>query len=211
MSEHTIEALCKRSHEISLEKGWVTAEGDPRSYACVTNLNHSELSEAMEEYRNHKKFDEVYYEATDYDERSGQTFIVTRAEIDGWTEEDRKLAAPKPCGIPIELADFVIRICQHSGTSGFGTLLASAVQHLEPEPVSDFDELLAWLHMCVAQSYAASKKGDGVLEMVIAPLGKALATVFDYYKKNGLDLWTYIDEKEAYNRTRSFRHGNKKV
>src|ERR1700677_1866426 len=118
---HTIEALCERSHAISLEKSWVTEEGDPRSYACITNLNHSELSEAMEDWRNNKLVTEVWYEC------KGMAF--------GKAERDRSTEPPgndpsywKPCGIPVELADFVIRVCQNVGTARKGHLLETEVE-----------------------------------------------------------------------------------
>ncbi|WP_254664438.1 hypothetical protein [Paenibacillus polymyxa] len=49
---------------------------EPRSFGDVIALTHAELSEALEDYRNGYGLKEIYYE--------GQ----------------------KPCGIPIELADY---------------------------------------------------------------------------------------------------------
>lgn len=85
-----------------------------RNFSDYVALFHSEISEAFEEYRNNKKCNEIYF-------------------------EDKK-----PCGIPIELADLIIRIC-------------------------DFAEFA------------------------------------------GIDLEKAIEIKTKYNRTRSFRHGNKKT
>lgn len=61
---------------------------EPRSFGEVIALMHSELSEALEDHRNGRGFTEIYYEGE------------------------------KPCGIPTELADTVIRIfdtCGHLG------------------------------------------------------------------------------------------------
>ncbi|WP_223836418.1 nucleoside triphosphate pyrophosphohydrolase family protein [Paenibacillus oceani] len=61
---------------------------EPRSFGEVIALMHSELSEALEDHRNGRGLTEIYYEGE------------------------------KPCGIPTELADVVIRIfdtCGHLG------------------------------------------------------------------------------------------------
>ncbi len=67
-----------RCRTVASSKGW---EGDTRSFGDHIALFHSELSEALEEYRAGHPISETYY------------------EDDG-----------KPCGIPSELADTIIRI-----------------------------------------------------------------------------------------------------
>ncbi len=90
----TIEAIMYEAQETAKAKGW----GDsPRSFAEELALMHSELSEALEEVRNHRRVDELYY-----------------AE-DG-----------KPEGVPAELADVIIRVCQSAQARGIP--LARAVR-----------------------------------------------------------------------------------
>ena len=57
-----------------------------RDFGEIIALMHTELSEAFEEYRNGKDLNETYYEECN-----------------------------KPCGIPSEFADVIIRICDFCG------------------------------------------------------------------------------------------------
>ena len=78
--ENNIKDLQKRAYENSLKHGFHD-EGTEKEFGDIIALMHSELTEAYEEYRNHRGFNETYYEE-----------------------------GKKPCGIPSELADVVIRI-----------------------------------------------------------------------------------------------------
>ena len=70
-------------HNNAKEHGWHDGQ---RSFGDMIALVHSELSEALEDYRNKKLCTEV------------------------WTEENGK-----PCGIPTELADVIIRVLDMCG------------------------------------------------------------------------------------------------
>jgi len=79
-----LNALAKEVHDLAVEKGWYhTDAGDriSRGLPEVICLMHSELSEALEEFRNRHAATEVYF------------------------REDGK-----PEGIPIEFADLIIRV-----------------------------------------------------------------------------------------------------
>lgn len=110
----SVDELVLLAHKIAKEKGWHETNS---SASLVENiaLMHSELSEALEQYRCGKLVDEVYY-----------------------------LENGKPEGIPVELADVCIRI-------------------------------------------------------------------FDLCGKYNIPLEKIIKEKMEYNKSRSFRHGNKRI
>jgi NTP pyrophosphatase (non-canonical NTP hydrolase) len=93
----TIDQLVKEVHENAKEKGWWDEE---RSFGDIVALIHSEVSEALEEYRNGRFPDEIYY-----DEKG------------------------KPCGIPSELADIVIRVMDYCGWAGIDLEAAIREKH----------------------------------------------------------------------------------
>lgn len=72
-----INEMSQEAHQTSLEKGWYE---NTRTFGDLIALQHSELSEALEEHRAGRLDTEIYYEGA------------------------------KPCGIPIELADLLIRV-----------------------------------------------------------------------------------------------------
>lgn len=186
--EHSIAALCQRSRDISLEKGWLNEDGtDPRPFYTVTSLFHTELSEAFEDIRSNKKIDEIYY-------------------------EDKK-----PCGVPVELADFVIRVAQYYGSAKLGEKLQSTMADIAIEErdaggeiADEAEQLITDLHASASLAWLASKGrhpvGDPLHHHAVATV-----TVFAFCRKHGIDIWAAIDEKEAYNRTRPIKHGGKKM
>lgn len=127
-SELSISDLCKESAEVAKSKGF-SGQTFPEFVALV----HSELSEALEEYRDGKELDEIWY-SNNY----GDGGIKYKVVCGKGTEN------AKPEGIPTELADVIIRICHYCG-------------------------------------------------------------------ENDIDLQSALIEKISYNKTRSYRHGNKVV
>lgn len=79
----TIQELCEQAHAASRAKGWYDTDGGKRNIGELISLVHSELSEALEDWRNGDM--ETAYEATG----SG---------------------AQKPVGFASEMADVVIRV-----------------------------------------------------------------------------------------------------
>lgn len=107
-----LDALAFECHEISASKGW---QEEKRTFGDLISLMHSELSEALEEFRKGRKYDEIYFTCTEcgreWDEKDA-------ANEWNWGKTPCCEGSFKPEGIPIELMDTVIRIFQFFGTEG---------------------------------------------------------------------------------------------
>ena len=86
--------LMEISYQQALNHGW---HEERRTFGDFIALMHSELSEALEDHRAGHKPTEIYF----------------APELSPLRLGDRK-----PCGIPIELADAVIRIADYCGLMG---------------------------------------------------------------------------------------------
>jgi len=164
--------LIEVSHSIAKEKGWWD---EPRDDRELLLLMQSEIAEALEEFRNHRKLDEVYYEGD------------------------------KPAGIPIELADVVIRIADYCGSRE----VKFQESDLDPGTVglSRFIPVLFFANYNLSNAFDKADYGKEYL-------GRAVKIIFDFYENEEYvmyDLWQAIDIKTAFNRTRPFRHGGKKA
>ena len=87
-------------HANAVEHGWWEEE---RSFGEIIALCHSELSEALEEYRK-GYMPKCIYDGPEISRR--------------WIDDESYETKHKPEGIPIELADCIIRILDYCGKEG---------------------------------------------------------------------------------------------
>lgn len=179
--------LVVESFKIATEKGWHEGE---RSLSAITLLMQSEVAEVIEEYRKHKGVKEIWYEVH---HSEGGVDVTT---IGG--------PGDKPCGIPVEIADMIIRVADYCGKKGYD-LDANYDRTPFPEHTPEFEEWMARINFSLSQAWANILPGTEFW------LAMAVRYAFETAKACEIDLWAVIEEKAAFNRTRPRRHGGKKI
>ena len=113
-------------HQNAVEHGWWEK---PRSFGEIIALCHSELSEALEEYRNNRPV--LYYNCTQ------NPTLIRPCMYENACECELALTCygecdyidSKPEGIAIELADCIIRILDYCGKEGIDIEEAIRIKH----------------------------------------------------------------------------------
>ena len=199
--------LQKEAHAIAKEHGWYDTE---RTFGDLIALVHSELSEALEAYREREL--EAYTPPDDVIGQPGK-FGNTRQPhpfpgVGGYVNVK---VSTKPEGVASELADVVIRVAdmaEHYGVDG-GVMDRQLANQREviPDlpPDFTFGERITALHNWVSnagQFDHDQEQWSGYLGIVVFEVERMAA----HY---GIDLDAAIEAKMAYNRSRPYRHGGK--
>lgn len=157
---------------------------DGRDFHDYIALMHCELSEAVEAFRVDQDFTKVYY-------------------VNG-----------KPEGVPIELADLLIRIADT--TKQLGRDLAEDIKASEYWTEFRGDcmgprliKMINYAHKltCQLQSEQESRRHSQVPRM----FGDICLYVVQWCEANGVDIEAAVEIKHKYNETRPYRHGGKAI
>lgn len=184
--------LVERAYEINKANGW---HEEKRDWEELCLLMVSELVEALEDYRNRKPPTEYWYE-------NPAGFAWSRQEE----------TSQKPCGIPSELADVLIRIADAAGLYGEAESLERFIGWIKDEGIYvryDVHHDLSFavnLNRIVREiSLASADVKD------FRTLAKAFYMTEKLALICGIDIERAIDEKLAYNATRGYKHGGKAI
>lgn len=187
----------------AVEKGWWD---DPRSGGTLISLMHSELSEALEEWRDH-----------------GDD-CLTNPNNPGYLRfvgEDLK-----PEGFWSEQADLIIRIADLAGHEGIKVYeyFDDVGKYLHIDP--DTDEVGDWLadqHRLLSKAFTEWRiHGNPITAEHPYYFANRIRSVFYWHflattihiaevfaTKYNVDLWGIVKTKMEYNTGREYRHGNK--
>lgn len=198
-------------HENAVEHGWWD---EARSFGEIISLCHSELSEALEEFRAGRP--NFWYACT---ARNGDG---AACNPDKWVycdmagqEENCAYHGDKPEGIAVELADCIIRVLDYMGKEGFDVdaLLREAPKAVMCDiPVRVYaaslgDRIARW-HLLLSLAYACWCNSAGTyaaaLRMVLC-----ICEIMEWAEEAGVDMEMVLDIKHEYNKTRPYRHGGK--
>ena len=183
-----LKALQKEAHAIAKDHGWWNEE---RTFGDLIALVHSELSEALEAYREHGLKD---WRSHTYD--------------DGFVDEHPH--GEKPEGVASELADVVIRVADMAEWYGveFPTNTEnSAVWHIKD--IGSFGDWITECHLATDDVWKDFRRFKANPEIICGSLWGLLGLVFSMAAHYGTDLDAAIEAKMQYNRGRSYRHGEK--
>ena len=187
-----IRELQKEAHAIAKDHGWWDEE---RTFGDLVALVHSELSEALEAYREHGG-------------------VVNRFKYSDGTKWFWHDTSGHPVGVASELADVVIRVADMA--EWYGCQVADTIPtkvYVNQRADLTFGEWIALLHHCFSEALEARWRGrspttqdyDGWWDWTCQAYRWILKMAAHY----GIDLDAAIEAKMAYNRTRSYRHGGK--
>lgn len=196
----TLNAWSKRIHENAVAHGWWENE---RTFAEVVSLFHSELSEALEEFRANRPM--MYFPCKStgrlcVDDRKNENLIC------GSRHENCR--SEKPEGIAVELVDCVIRILDFLGHENINVdeVIASDTPRTDELKDVTLPEAVADLHYIISHSYEYSESG-------CTERNKYLCVAVEYIRKwlelHGENMEKIMLIKHEYNRTREYRHGGK--
>ena len=188
-----IERMKAEIHENAVAHGWWE---ESRSFGEICSLIHSELSEALEEYRNGMPGVYVVGE-----------FGITPITAEQWEEGE------KPEGIDVELADAVIRILDYMGEKEIEYVEAANDLFRNQPEETRFGDFLAFCHSDVADAFVRSKSLSyyDSTAGVAAALSVCIRRIEDYFERHGKDLAQIIAIKHQYNKGRPYRHGGKRL
>ena len=174
--------LQREAHSIAKDHGWWDEE---RSFGDLIALVHSELSEALEAYREH-----------------GLEDWRSHTYSDGFVDEHPQ--GEKPEGVPSELADVVIRVAdmaEHYHWALDAAPIPEPEEWMEFSPAKSFGDWIGLCHIHASDALIAAWMPPERFTSPLVSLNLVVRTVQRMAAHYGIDLDAAIEAKMEYNRT----------
>lgn len=193
-------------HQNAVEHGWWDEE---RSFGEVIALCHSELSEALEEYRAGRP---VVWQSC-----QARPIPCARESCGDWCDGVCEVNAldDKPEGIAVELADCIIRVLDWFGKEKLdaGALVAEAKKAVMCDVpgriyASTLGDCISRWHLLLSLAYSCWCRASGQYAAALR-MALCVAEIEAWAAREGVDLEAILEQKHAYNKTRPYRHGGK--
>ncbi len=202
--------FAKEVHQCAVDHGWW--EKRP-SFAEVAVMLHSELSEAVAEYR------------------AGRPMLYHPCNAGGACEDDRpaeermdcgsrvrdpkhpeiscKAKSDKPCGVAVELADCILRILATLAEAGVDI---NAEMGFSPA-YEGVIQTIALCHVRISEAYIHALRGEDhpPMEATYTHLIMCVEMILDWAKQNNVPMETILQIKHKYNKSRPYRHGGERL
>lgn len=176
-------------HQAAVEHGWWDK---PLGFAEIAVMCHSELSEAVEEYRAGNRI------------RPNQPTPMIYYSGGGYVATAPTRCCTKPEGVAVELADCIIRILDYLASEG------ADIGAVKPEQAYDGDTIrtIARCHYLISLAYIddVTKSGGN---WIVYKLKKCIKLILGWAEAHDVDMESVLRAKHEYNKGRSYRHGGK--
>lgn len=192
-------------HQNAVEHGWWD---EARSFGEIISLCHSELSEALEEFRNGMPM--AYCENPACEIKPEDKGPRVCGRVCGF-----RCGTAKPEGIAVELADCIIRVLDYMGKERFDVdaLLREAPKAVMCDvPVrvyaASLGDYIARWHLLLSLAYACWCNSAGTHAAALR-MALCICEIMEWAEEAGVDIGIILDIKHEYNKTRPYRHGGK--
>ena len=196
-------------HENAVKHGWWDEE---RTFGEIIALCHSELSEALEEYRAKRPM--VWRKCMTSD---GDTPCMESGCGD-WNNGECELTclSPKPEGVAAELADCIIRVLDYFGKEELDVdaLMQEAMKAVMCDVpgriyAATLGDCISRWHLLLSLAYSCWCKASGTHASALR-MARCVCEILAWGKvTDGVDFEMILDIKHEYNKTRPYRHGGK--
>lgn len=201
-TEQQLRAFEDEVFEVTTSKGWYDED---RDFETGIALIHSEIAEMFEAYRDHGLED--------------ATLATCSVHAFGYAKDDPKYDADhlcKPEGVGAEAADVLIRLLDESRRQGVQvtTGAVSTYRNIDDRVgrlISHLHRQTARWDIEVERGLARGHSGFALRAAHSRGVQATYGYLLHVCERLGIDLVAETERKIAYNRTRPYRHGGKRV